>query len=44
MTNRTIEWNQKLTNCFEKYSGENVYKVERNGLILSVIRKNIFKN
>tara|TARA_Y100000590_G_scaffold189287_1_gene215634 strand:+ start:4152 stop:5732 length:1581 start_codon:yes stop_codon:yes gene_type:complete len=44
MTNRSIAWNNKITNCFNKYRGKNIYEVQRNGLILSVIRKNNFKS
>ena len=44
MTNRSIAWNNKITNCFNKYTGKNIYEVQRNGLILSVIRKNNFKS
>ena len=44
ITNRTISWNNKLTNCFQKYSGKNIYMVERNGLVLSAIRKNVRKS
>ncbi len=42
MTNRVIlkeEGKRELINCFEKFKGENLYKVTRNGAILSVIRK-----
>jgi len=45
MTNRVVsKENQndgppKLTNCFDKYSGNDIFRVERNGLLLSVIRK-----
>ena len=41
MTNRTILDNttKKITNCFEKFKGTDVIAVERNGLVLSVIRK-----
>jgi len=28
-----------ITNCFDKYYGKNVEKVERNNQILSVVRK-----
>ena len=28
-----------LINCFDKYKGEDVFKVTRNGLLLSVIKK-----
>ena len=40
MTNRSISWNNKITNCFHKFHGENIYEVSKNRLILSVIRKN----
>ena len=30
---------KKIINCFDKYKGSDVFKVTRNGLILSVIRK-----
>ncbi len=42
MTNRVIldqEDKKKLTNCFDKFQGENLYYVYRNGAVLSVIRK-----
>ena len=40
MTNRTtIDKNNKLTNCFNKFRGENIFKVSRNNVDLSVIRK-----
>ena len=47
MTNRVVlDHNQvnelpKLTNCFDKFKGSDIAKVERNGLLLSVIRKPI---
>ena len=45
MTNRVTPiiddiYNSKnLTNCFDKFKGEDLYKVTRNGVVLSVIRK-----
>ncbi len=40
MTNRTIsDANNNPTNCFEKYSGNNLFEVKRNGLLLSAVRK-----
>ena len=50
MTNRVILNNtnldhedmwksENLTNCFDKYIGVNSFKVMRNGVLLSVIRK-----
>tara|TARA_Y100000590_G_scaffold460648_1_gene620417 strand:+ start:658 stop:2289 length:1632 start_codon:yes stop_codon:yes gene_type:complete len=45
MTNRSThagekyEYSKQITNCFEKYKGRDVFKVFRNGLVLSVIRK-----
>ena len=45
MTNRVmlkdekIKDDYKLTNCFDRFKGDDVFKVERNGLLLSVIRK-----
>ena len=45
MTNRVMfagekaEYSRNLTNCFDKYEGNDLSKVTRNGLILSVIRK-----
>ena len=44
MTNRTLITNTnnnelKLTNCFDKFVGDDLFTVKRNGLILSVIRK-----
>ena len=38
MTNR-VSNADGLINCFDKFSGGNIFKVERNGLILSVVRK-----
>ena len=29
----------KLMNCFDRFKGEDIFKVERNGVLLSVIRK-----
>ena len=28
-----------LTNCFDKYKGQDTFKVARNGVLLSVVRK-----
>lgn len=40
MTNRsTVDKNNNLTNCFDKFAGDDVYEVSRNGVKLSVIRK-----
>ena len=45
MTNRVVSANEKnneskkLVNCFDKFNGEDFFKVKRNGLLLSVIRK-----
>ena len=45
MTNRVILnkeniWkSENLTNCFDKYEGEDAFSVKRNGMVLSVIRK-----
>ena len=41
MTNRTVfgNKNNQITNCFDKFKGIDVFKVERNGLLLSTIRK-----
>ena len=47
MTNRVVlDWykdtnNFKLINCFDKFKGNDISKVERNGMLLSVIRKPI---
>ena len=47
MTNRVTLVNEKtndfknLTNCFDKYKGNDISIVKRNGLILSVIRKKL---
>ena len=42
MTNRTLfsKKDNKITNCYDEYSTENVHQVTRNGIILSVIKKN----
>jgi len=40
MTNRSsLLDNKKITNCFDKFKGVDVFKIEKNGLVLSVIRK-----
>jgi len=45
MTNRAtlddknIYESENLTNCFDKFKGEDVFRVTRNGMLLSVIRK-----
>ena len=41
MTNRVIndENNLKITNCFDKFNGVEIFNITRNGLILSAIRK-----
>jgi len=45
MTNRVtlddenIYKSENLTNCFDKFKGEDVFRVTRNGMLLSVIRK-----
>jgi hypothetical protein len=45
MTNRAtfddknIYESENLTNCFDKFKGEDLFKVTKNGLLLSVIRK-----
>ena len=45
MTNRVtldkegIYKTENLTNCFDKFKGEDVFKVTRNGLLLSTIRQ-----
>ena len=45
MTNRvtlgTKNNPNKIINCFDKFNGENLSSVERNGLILSAIKKNL---
>ena len=41
MTNRTVSSRKsdKITNCFDEYTSENVHEVVRNGIILSSIKK-----
>lgn len=42
MTNRSVNSDdtfKKITNCYDKFPGEDVYVVERNGVILSTFRK-----
>ena len=39
MTNRSIINNKKITNCFEKYKGKDVFNVSRGKIILSSVRK-----
>jgi hypothetical protein len=38
MTNRALEFNG-FSNCFDRYSGKDMFKVTRNNLSLSLIRK-----
>ena len=33
------EYSKNMISCFDKYKGNDVFKVTRNGLVLSVIRK-----
>ena len=42
MTNRTLfsEKNNKITNCYDEYGIENVHHIKRNGIILSLIKRN----
>ena len=45
MTNRVtfddknIYKSENLTNCFDKFKGNDAFKVSRKGMILSVVRK-----
>ena len=40
MTNRvTLDKNNEITNCFDKFKGKDIYQVSRNGVMLSTIRK-----
>ena len=41
MTNRTLfsSKENKISNCFDEYSSDNVHQVQRNGIILSAIKK-----
>ena len=41
MTNRTLYSNKqnKISNCFDEYSLDNVHQVTRNGVILSAIKR-----
>jgi hypothetical protein len=46
MTNRvslsdenSIDGDIKLTNCFDKYKGNDIFQVKRGNLLLSVIRE-----
>ena len=46
MTNRVLEDREdnilaNVTTCFEKFKGEDLITVERNGLMLSTLRKNL---
>ena len=42
MTNRTLfsKKENKISNCYDEYNSENVHQISRNGMILSVIKKN----
>ena len=33
------KYSKNIINCFDKYKGNDVFKVSRNGLVLSTIRK-----
>tara|TARA_Y100000310_G_scaffold173049_1_gene173167 strand:+ start:38 stop:1618 length:1581 start_codon:yes stop_codon:yes gene_type:complete len=39
LDNKNIYKSKNLINCFDKFKGENAFKVTRSGLLLSVIRK-----
>ncbi len=41
MTNRTVfsDINNKITNCYDEFSSENIHQITRGGIILSVIKK-----
>ena len=39
LDNKNIYKSKNLINCFDKFKGENAFKVTRNGLTLSVVRK-----
>lgn len=39
LDNKNIYKSKNLINCFDKFKGEDAFKVTRNGLLLSVIRK-----
>ena len=39
LDNKNTNKSENLINCFDKFKGEDVFKVTRNGLILSVVRK-----
>jgi len=39
LDNKNIYKSKNLINCFDKFKGENTFKVTRNGMLLSVIRK-----
>ena len=46
MTNRVLEDREdnilaNVTTCFEKFKGEDLITVERNGLMLSTLRKKL---
>ncbi len=44
LTNRSTSMNKNgnkiITNCFDKFKGDNIYEVKANGIVLSAIRKN----
>ena len=45
MNNRVIKVsNAKLTSCYKKFNNDNIFFVERNGIILTTIRKNSIKS
>ena len=39
LDNKDIWKSENLINCFDKFEGEDIFKVTRNGMLLSVIRK-----
>ena len=39
LTSSSTSKSIKLINCFDAYNGKDIFKVERNGVLLSVMRK-----
>ena len=39
VTEKSTNKNVEIMNCFDRFTGKNVFELKRNGLLLSVIRE-----
>ena len=39
LTEKSTNKNVEIMNCFDRFTGKNVFELKRNGLLLSVIRE-----